>query len=129
MPPPCPSFPAKELPAKVQIGPDGKGRKTIDGRPIDLTKDCQLLSLLQYECHVDRPIKPDSLTRCWPVQRWFRRCQDKKGTFMVETTAWETSYSLAWAVDSGSAPAPTTTRDPLPTFVPGIDFTDFKDKR
>lgn len=116
MTPPCRTFHASDLPRQVQVGPDGKRRKTEDGKPIDL-KACELLSLVQYDCQVERPVTPESVTRCYPVQRWFRRyvwlpgvkmdmngcvggkltrsggndgrCRDKKGSFMVETTAWE----------------------------------------
>lgn len=73
MAPPCQAFPARDLPASVQFGPDGRLRKTGDGRRIDLAGDCELLGLVQYECFVQRPELPDSPVRCWPVQRWFRR--------------------------------------------------------
>ncbi|KAK0732983.1 hypothetical protein B0T26DRAFT_604370, partial [Lasiosphaeria miniovina] len=89
MSPPSHGFPAGQLPLQVQIGPDGKVRKTADGRRIDLANDCELLGLVQYDCHVPRPEMDHSPVKCWPVQRWFRRCQSKNGKFMVETTAWE----------------------------------------
>ncbi|KAK4133886.1 hypothetical protein BT67DRAFT_346613, partial [Trichocladium antarcticum] len=89
MAPPCQGFPVKHLPARAQIGADGKIRKTEDGGRIDLARDCELLGLLQYDCVVERPEFSDSPVTCWPVQRWFRRCQDKKGSFTAETTAWE----------------------------------------
>ncbi|GAW12838.1 hypothetical protein ANO14919_022090 [Xylariales sp. No.14919] len=85
MTPPCRVFPASQLPAEVQVNYDGKRRK---GGRINL-EACELLSMVQYDCHIDRPDLRDSPVRCWPVQRWFRRCQDRKGTFMVETTMWE----------------------------------------
>ncbi|KAK3305156.1 uncharacterized protein B0T15DRAFT_363034, partial [Chaetomium strumarium] len=89
MAPACPAFPAQKLPALVQVGPDGKVRKTEDGHRIDLLRDCELFGLLQYECVVPRPELAGSPVQCWPVQRWFRRCQDKKGSFTAETTTWE----------------------------------------
>ncbi|KAL2134498.1 hypothetical protein VTI74DRAFT_11681 [Chaetomium olivicolor] len=89
MAPPCPAFPARKLPAVAQIGVDGKVRKTEDGGRIDLARDCELLGLLQYECVVSHPEIANSPVRCWPVQRLFRRCQDKRGNFTAETTAWE----------------------------------------
>ncbi|KAK1762584.1 hypothetical protein QBC33DRAFT_551490 [Phialemonium atrogriseum] len=92
MTPPCHSFPAPQLPQKVQADVNGRKRKTADGRNVDL-KGCELLGLMQYSCSVDRPEVRDSPVRCWPVQRWFRRCQDKNGQFTVETTAWEGSGS------------------------------------
>lgn len=72
MTPPCRSFHASDLPLQIQIGPDGKRRKTEGGKPIDL-KACKLQSLVQYACQVERPASPDSVIRCYPVQRWFRR--------------------------------------------------------
>ncbi|KAL8414537.1 hypothetical protein RB594_005681 [Gaeumannomyces avenae] len=88
-----PAFSAAELPTKIQLDPNGRKRKLPalpDGRTkLDLQKDCELLSLLQYSCTVDRPDEPGSSVQCWPVPRLFRKCQDKRGTFMVETTAWE----------------------------------------
>ncbi|KAI1810675.1 hypothetical protein GGS20DRAFT_579698 [Poronia punctata] len=84
MTPPCRVFPASQLPAEIQfVG--GKKRK---GARMDLSA-CELLSLTQYDCQIDRPERSNSPVRCWPVQRWFRRCQDLKGTFTVETTMWE----------------------------------------
>lgn len=73
MAPPCQGFPVKHLPARAQIGADGKVRKTEDGGRIDLARDCELLGLLQYDCVVERPEFSDSPVTCWPVQRWFRR--------------------------------------------------------
>ncbi|KAK0644293.1 hypothetical protein B0T16DRAFT_305155, partial [Cercophora newfieldiana] len=89
MAPPLQTFPAKNLPLAAQVGPDGKLRKTVDGRRIDLARDCELLELTQYECLVLHPEIPRSPVQCFPFQRLFRRCQDKSGKFMVETTAWE----------------------------------------
>ncbi|KAI2640045.1 hypothetical protein GGS21DRAFT_393954 [Xylaria nigripes] len=92
MTPPCRVFAASQLPAEIQLD-DGKRRKTTSGERIDLSA-CELLSMVQYDCQIDRPDLSDSPVRCWPVQRWFRRCQDRKGKFLVETTMWEgrTSY-------------------------------------
>ncbi|KAI0880687.1 uncharacterized protein GGS22DRAFT_174527, partial [Annulohypoxylon maeteangense] len=84
MTPPCRYFPASQLESEIQVD-DGKVRK---GGRIDLST-CELFSMVQYECQIDRPKVANSPVRCWPVQRWFRRCQDKKGSFMVETTIWE----------------------------------------
>lgn len=117
MTPPVHSFPAVDLPLQVQLDATGRVRKSENGQPISLT-GCELLSLVQYDCSVDHPEIRNSPVRCWPVQRWFRRyefwcsadgwlvklkqranscclsvcrCQDKKGSFTVETTAWEGS--------------------------------------
>ncbi|KAL1836140.1 hypothetical protein VTJ49DRAFT_5538 [Mycothermus thermophilus] len=102
MAPPCPSFLSHHLPAAAQVGPDGKARKTEGGRPIDLARDCELFGFAQYVCVVSRPELPDSPVQCWPVQRWFRRCRDKKGTFMAETTAWEGTASAGGSTTSTS---------------------------
>lgn len=85
MTPPLEAWSARELPDRVQGTVMGKKRKGFDG---DL-EGCDLLELLQYRCGVEEPRTRDSLTRCWPVERLFRRCKDRNGTFMVETTAWE----------------------------------------
>jgi len=62
-----------------------KKRKGFDG---DL-KACELLEMLQYDCRVENPEKQGSLVRCLPIVRLFRRCQDRDGKFLLETTAWE----------------------------------------
>ncbi|KAI1866626.1 uncharacterized protein JN550_007479 [Neoarthrinium moseri] len=88
MTPPCKIFKADALEAQVQTSLVGTKRKTEGGRDIDLSQ-CPLFGMLQYDCQIDRPELPNSPVKCWPVQRWFRRCQDRKGEFMVETTSWE----------------------------------------
>ncbi|KAI1148507.1 hypothetical protein F4825DRAFT_93991 [Nemania diffusa] len=89
MAPPCRVFPASQLPAEIQVD-DGKRRKgTAGSGRIDL-EACELLAMLQYDCLIDKaPGERESTVKCLPVQRWFRRCQDRKGNFMVETTMWE----------------------------------------
>lgn len=72
MTPLCPTFPASQLPLQVQINAGGKKRKTDGGNGVDLSA-CELLSLVQYNCKVDQPDDPNCRTRCYPVQRWFRR--------------------------------------------------------
>ncbi|KAI1734139.1 hypothetical protein F4680DRAFT_454232 [Xylaria scruposa] len=94
MSPPCRVFPASQLQAEVQLD-DGKRRK---GSKIDLSA-CELLSMVQYDCQIDRPDLANSPVRCWPVQRWFRRCQDRKGMFTVETTMWERRTSPSDSMD------------------------------
>ncbi|KAI1185111.1 hypothetical protein F5B17DRAFT_432885 [Nemania serpens] len=98
MTPPCRVFPASQLPTEIQMN-DGKRRK---GGKIDLSA-CELLSMVQYDCLIDRPDLNDSRVKCWPVQRWFRRCQDSKETFLVETTMWEGKASLSSSGDRESA--------------------------
>ncbi|KAK4214603.1 hypothetical protein QBC37DRAFT_420922 [Rhypophila decipiens] len=102
------SFPAAELPLAVQVDVDGKRRRTEDmRRPVDLVQDCELSTLFQYECYIDHPEMRDSRVRCWPVQRFFRQCQDKKGKFTVETTAWEGPAAAAAAAAAASSVTPT----------------------
>ncbi|TWU71687.1 hypothetical protein ED733_002228 [Metarhizium rileyi] len=90
MTPPCHSFPASELPARIQIDVLGRRRKPAPGASskTDLSA-CQLLRILQYKCEVERPLSREGAVRCFPVDRLFRRCADGKGSFVVETTAWE----------------------------------------
>lgn len=73
MAPPCHQFSSASLPSQIQLDLDGKKRKTENGKRIDLAKDCELLSMVQYECHVDHPELRDSPVRCYEVLRWFRR--------------------------------------------------------
>ncbi|PQE19134.1 Mitochondrial export Som1 protein [Rutstroemia sp. NJR-2017a BBW] len=89
MTPPILSFPPSRLPHESRYNAKNEFRKGFDG---DLQK-CELLEMMQYECDVKRGTD-GSVTRegrvvCWPVERWFRRCRDREGTFMVETTVWE----------------------------------------
>ncbi|KAI9055770.1 hypothetical protein LZ554_000711 [Drepanopeziza brunnea f. sp. 'monogermtubi'] len=79
------SWPASELPLRSQITTSEKARKGFRG---DL-KACELFQMLQYHCEFEEPVTRETRARCWPAQRLFRRCQDQKGTFTVETTAWE----------------------------------------
>ncbi|KAI1126618.1 hypothetical protein F5Y10DRAFT_209602 [Nemania abortiva] len=97
MAPPCAVFPASQLPTEIQVDENGKRRK---GGRIDLSA-CELLSMVQYDCQIDHPELRDSAVRCWPVQRWFRRCQYQKGKFMVETTMWEGKTPAPDSVDKG----------------------------
>ncbi|KAG4429327.1 hypothetical protein IFR05_015184 [Cadophora sp. M221] len=78
-------FPASELPFRTQVTLKDRARKHFHG---DL-KACELFALWQYECEVDRPATRESVTRCFPVERLFRRCKDGQKTFTVETTSWE----------------------------------------
>ncbi|KAF4447609.1 hypothetical protein F53441_8866 [Fusarium austroafricanum] len=89
---PCQVFHASELPERVQSNLSGRKRKLDRGaKSVDLF-GCELVEMLQYKCEIKEPIKWDSPVQCFAVERLFRklvRCQDKKGSFMVETTAWE----------------------------------------
>ncbi|KAK1754051.1 hypothetical protein QBC47DRAFT_385491 [Echria macrotheca] len=109
MAPPCQSFPAKDLPSAVQTTPTGKLRKTDDGKRINLDR-CDLMKLFQYECAIKHPDVPNSPIQCWPVQRLFRRCQDRNGKFMVETTAWEGTGTGTGAEDMTQSALPGLSR-------------------
>ncbi|KAM5352172.1 hypothetical protein ACJ41O_004895 [Fusarium nematophilum] len=86
---PCQVFHASDLPERVQADLSGRRRKLDRGvRSVDLN-GCELLEMLQYKCEIKEPSKPDSPVQCYAVDRLFRKCKDKKGTFVVETTAWE----------------------------------------
>ncbi|CZT02797.1 uncharacterized protein RAG0_09811 [Rhynchosporium agropyri] len=78
-------FPASDLPLRTQTNIKGSTRKGFRG---DL-KACELFSMLQYKCEVEEPVTRGSVTKCFPVERLFRRCKDGQKSFMVETTAWE----------------------------------------
>ena len=58
-----------ELEFRSQVSLKGSKRKGFDG---DL-KGCELLEMLQYNCEVEKPITKESVTRCWPIERMFRR--------------------------------------------------------
>jgi hypothetical protein len=73
MAPPCLSFPASELPARIHEDSTGRRRKLEGGaRQIDLAK-CELLKIVQYECEVKEPIRMWSSINCYPIERLFRR--------------------------------------------------------
>ena len=101
MAPPTETFPAIELPYRVQVTTQGKRRK---GDAIDL-KECELLEMVQYSCRVEdeQNGKP---VRCYPIVRLFRKYAPMPSVYrrndgkinsmdrcrhniMVETTAWE----------------------------------------
>ncbi|TDZ21825.1 hypothetical protein Cob_v005249 [Colletotrichum orbiculare MAFF 240422] len=88
MPPPCVAFSASELPLRVHADAKGKKRKLLGAEDVDLSQ-CALRLLTQFRCLVQNPAADGSPVGCWPVQRLFRLCEDKQGTFAVETTSWE----------------------------------------
>ena len=81
MTPPCRSFPASELPLRIQQDASGRRRKLDDAgavsRRIDLSA-CELFRMLQYKCEVQRPLTRESPVRCFAVDRLFRRCVEQK---------------------------------------------------
>ncbi|OBT70266.1 hypothetical protein VE03_00009 [Pseudogymnoascus sp. 23342-1-I1] len=90
MAPPVEQWTADELPVRVQGDMNGKRRKGIEG--LELEK-CEMLEILQYGCVVvgaERgEVTREAPVLCTPIARLFRRCQDRKGSFLVETTMWE----------------------------------------
>jgi len=97
MAPPVESWSASELPDRVQVTADGRRRKDR----IELGK-CALLQMVQYECFVLEERKPGAPVVCRPVERLFRRCKDRNGTFTVETTAWEESGGVRRGFGDGN---------------------------
>ncbi|OBT86087.1 hypothetical protein VE02_05713 [Pseudogymnoascus sp. 03VT05] len=90
MSPPVEPFSAAELPTRVLGDVNGKRRKGIEGLKLE---ECEMLEILQYSCVVEGyekgEVTRESRVICKPIERLFRRCQDRKGRFLVETTAWE----------------------------------------
>ncbi|PSR77412.1 hypothetical protein BD289DRAFT_377785 [Coniella lustricola] len=114
MTPPCHRFPVAQLPQQIQSNAEGRKRKTASGKDIDLN-GCELVSLLQYKCRVENPEQSDSPVRCYELEKLFRRCTDKKGSFMVETTAWEGAPSSAAASPADAAATAKNPRPPATT--------------
>ena len=69
MAPPIESWPAWQLPDRALGTVKDRKRKGFNG---DLLA-CELLELLQYDCRVENPEKRESVVRCWPIVRLFRR--------------------------------------------------------
>ncbi|KFY70491.1 hypothetical protein V499_09128 [Pseudogymnoascus sp. VKM F-103] len=90
MSPPVETFSAAELPTRVLGDVNGKRRKGIEGLKLE---ECEMLEILQYSCVIQGyekgEVTRESIVQCTPIARLFRRCQDRKGSFLVETTAWE----------------------------------------
>ncbi|KAI4223453.1 MAG: hypothetical protein L6R36_005419 [Xanthoria steineri] len=80
MAPPIETFPASQLPYRIQAAANGKRRK---GKEINLN-ECELMEMVQHSCWLEG-VKQD-LTVCKPIVKLFRRCA---GGLVVETTAWE----------------------------------------
>lgn len=73
MAPPCHTFPASELPSRIQEDVHGKRRKMVGGaRRIDLST-CELVQMTQYSCEVQNPQERNSPVLCYPIERLFRR--------------------------------------------------------
>ena len=67
MAPPVETFPASELPYRIQISANGKRRK---GQDIKLD-ECELMEMVQYSCWLDGPKK--DITICKPIVKLFRK--------------------------------------------------------
>ncbi|KAF4595289.1 hypothetical protein GQ602_000902 [Ophiocordyceps camponoti-floridani] len=81
MAPPCQRFLASQLPFSVQRDVHGQRRKPDPAvGSVDL-ESCELLKMVQWNQR--------EFTKFVAVERLFRRCKDRKGSFLVETTAWE----------------------------------------
>ncbi|CAD6499535.1 BgTH12-03646 [Blumeria graminis f. sp. triticale] len=74
------SFAARDLAS--QVGSECT-RKKIRGTAVQLDQG-ERLELLQYECTAD-----GKTVVCRPVERFYRRFQTGKKSWMIETTAWE----------------------------------------
>jgi hypothetical protein len=70
MAPPVETFPAAQLPERVQVTAQGRRRK---GGNIDLKK-CDLMEMVQYNCWLEPgPGYREEVVKCQPVVRLFRR--------------------------------------------------------
>ncbi|CAD6440293.1 5661cfff-505e-45af-b21b-b57b5ea29c0d [Sclerotinia trifoliorum] len=87
MTPPIPTFPPSSLPYEARFAANASYRKDFDGN----LENCELIKFYQYSCDLekDKDGKFGKKIACQPVKRLFRRCKDRKGIFMVETTVWE----------------------------------------
>ncbi|KAH7148953.1 hypothetical protein EDB81DRAFT_481713 [Dactylonectria macrodidyma] len=111
---PCQVFPASELPDRVQTDLKGRKRKLESGeRSVELN-GCELFEMLQYKCEIKEPVKWDSTVQCHTVDRLFRKCKDRNGTFMVETTAWEGKDYSSAAQSGGSSKSSSRTEQKPP---------------
>ncbi|KAG6000175.1 hypothetical protein E4U21_005755 [Claviceps maximensis] len=109
MTPPCHSFPASQLPLKIQVDVHGRRRKhdasSSPTHKIDLSA-CELFRTVQYKCHVQDPSSPDDKANVHnEATNQTSRCKDKKETFMVETTAWEGTEAAIMSKKDGDARA------------------------
>ncbi|KAK0661601.1 hypothetical protein QBC41DRAFT_330290 [Cercophora samala] len=107
------TFPSSQLPSHIHYLPSSshRGRKTPDGKPTDLSRDCDLFSFVQYDCQIARPNEANCPVVCAPVKRFFRVCPMKNGgTFTAETTSWEYLNALGKGARDAAAGGGTTTQ-------------------
>lgn len=67
MPPPIETFPASQLPHRIQMTANGKRRK---GEEIKLG-DCELMEMVQYSCWLEG--KKQDIIKCKPIVKLFRK--------------------------------------------------------
>lgn len=67
MTPPIETFPASQVPSRIQIAANGKLRK---GDKIKL-EDCELLEMVQYSCWLEG--KRQDIIKCRPIVKLFRK--------------------------------------------------------
>ncbi|EZF14331.1 hypothetical protein H112_06148 [Trichophyton rubrum D6] len=90
MAPQVESWPATELPQRLQSYHVGYRAKARKGGPIDLAQ-CPLYELTQYSCNPPDAGPPEpGVVRCTTFTRLFRRCANG---VTAETTAWEKTAS------------------------------------
>lgn len=74
MPPPTRTFPPSALPTEIQTDTTGRKRKPAPGQPPDIDLSaCELFSMSQYQCGVERPEDRSSPVTCVEMLRFFRR--------------------------------------------------------
>ena len=86
MSPPIESFPAFQLPDRVQVTTKNRRRKRL----VELQK-CELMEMVQYSCDVEKDKGGASVIKCQPLVRLFRRWVDinfYQRHFPVPMTDW-----------------------------------------
>lgn len=74
MPPPTRTFTPSALPTEIQSDASGRKRKPAPGAPADIDLGvCELLSMSQFQCGVERPEDRQSPVTCVEMLRFFRR--------------------------------------------------------
>ena len=74
MPPPVRTFPSSALQTEIQNDANGRRRKHAPGAPADVKLDeCELFSMSQFECGVERPEHRKSPITCVEALRFFRK--------------------------------------------------------
>ncbi|KAK2747984.1 hypothetical protein FQN57_001575 [Myotisia sp. PD_48] len=80
------SWPATELPTRLQVQQRGYIDRRRKGAPLDLSS-CPLYEWTQYSCNPANESPPEpGVVNCTTIIRLFRRCANG---VTAETTAWE----------------------------------------